>query len=110
MVRTFEPNKQLHDFSTKPTIINYALERLVQLGVEHVFGVPGDYSFPILDAVLEHKKLKWVSNTNELNAAYAADGYARAKGFSAFSTTFGVGELSAINGMGQAYAENSAVI
>ena len=36
-----------------------------------------------------------VGNTNELNAAYAADGYARVNGIAALVTTFGVGELSA---------------
>jgi pyruvate decarboxylase len=41
--------------------------------------------------------LKWVGNCNELNAGYAADGYARIKGISAVITTFGVGELSLPN-------------
>lgn len=35
---------------------------------------------------------------NELNAAYASDGYARINGIAAICTTFGVGELSALNG------------
>jgi TPP-dependent 2-oxoacid decarboxylase len=38
-------------------------------------------------------------NTNELNASYAADGYARINGLGALVTTFGVGELSAVNGI-----------
>ena len=33
------------------------------------------------------------------NAAYAADGYARRKGAAILSTTYGVGELSALNGV-----------
>jgi TPP-dependent 2-oxoacid decarboxylase len=39
--------------------------------------------------------------SNELNAAYAADGYARVKehGLGVVLTTFGVGELSAMNGI-----------
>jgi len=43
--------------------------------------------------------LDWVGNANELNAAYAADGYARVHGAAILSTTYGVGELSAINGV-----------
>lgn len=39
-----------------------------------------------------------IGNVNELNAAYAADGYARINGIAAICTTFGVGELSALNG------------
>lgn len=42
--------------------------------------------------------------------AYAADGYARVKGISALVTTFGVGELSALNGIAGAYAEQVPVI
>ena len=38
-------------------------------------------------------------STNELNAAYAADGYARVRGAGILCTTYGVGELSAINGV-----------
>ena len=43
--------------------------------------------------------LSWVGCANELNAAYAADGYARIRGAALLSTTYGVGELSAINGV-----------
>jgi pyruvate decarboxylase len=42
--------------------------------------------------------------------AYAADGYARAKGISALVTTFGVGELSAINGVAGAFSEHVPVV
>jgi pyruvate decarboxylase len=41
---------------------------------------------------------------------YAADGYARIKGISALITTFGVGELSAINAIAGAYSEMVPVI
>ena len=49
--------------------------------------------------------LNWVGNCNELNAGYAADGYARVKGISALVTTFGVGELSTLNATAGAYSE-----
>jgi indolepyruvate decarboxylase len=48
-------------------------------------------------------KVKWIGCANELNASYAADGYARIRGAAMLATTYGVGELSAINGvMGKA--------
>ncbi|KAL9106946.1 MAG: hypothetical protein Q9227_008069 [Pyrenula ochraceoflavens] len=46
-----------------------------------------------------------VGNCNELNAGYAADGYARVNGLGALVTTFGVGELSALNAVAGAYSE-----
>ncbi|WP_407158489.1 thiamine pyrophosphate-binding protein [Bradyrhizobium sp. STM 3557] len=53
--------------------------------------------------------MRWVGCCNELNAAYAADGYARIRGAAALCTTYGVGELSAINGVAGAYAEHLPV-
>lgn len=91
------------------TVIEYVLDRLHMLGINEVFGVAGDYAFPIEDAVCESKTLRWIGNCNELNAAYAADGYARIKGIAALSTTFGVGELSALNGLAGSYAEHLPV-
>ncbi|CAI3947737.1 TPP-dependent 2-oxoacid decarboxylase [Commensalibacter communis] len=88
------------------TVIEYVLSCLDDLGIDDVFGVAGDYAFPIEDAVCNSNTMRWIGNCNELNAAYAADGYARVKGAAALSTTFGVGELSAMNGIAGAYAEN----
>jgi pyruvate decarboxylase len=90
-------------------LADYLFIRLRQLGVDSMFGVPGDYNLRLLDFVTP-AGLHWVGNCNELNAAYAADGYGRIKGLSALITTYGVGELSAINGIAGAYAENTPVL
>ena len=79
------------------TVIEHVLSRLRDLGVKDIFGVAGDFSFPINDAICGREDMRWVGNCNELNAGYAADGYARIKGISAIITTFGVGELSLTN-------------
>ncbi len=84
---------------TVPTVAQYVVNRLADLGIDRVFGVPGDYAFPFDDAIEACDRLQWISCANELNAAYAADGYARVYGASILSTTYGVGELSAINGV-----------
>jgi indolepyruvate decarboxylase len=94
---------------THPSVVQYTLDRLADLGIGHVFGVPGDYAFPINDAVEVHPRLQWVPSANELNAAYAADGYARRRGAAILATTYGVGELSALNGVMGALAERLPV-
>jgi TPP-dependent 2-oxoacid decarboxylase len=96
--------------STRVAVGNYLLSRLAELGVEHLFGVPGDYNLAFLDQIVEHEGLTWVGTCNELNAAYASDGYARLRGLGVLVTTFGVGELSAINGIAGAYAEFAPVV
>ena len=92
-------------FDMAPSVVEYTLHRLADLGIGHVFGGPGDYAFPINDAVEVHPRLQWVPSANELNAAYAADGYARRRGAAMLCTTYGVGELSAINGLMGSMAE-----
>ena len=91
------------------TVIQYVLSRLRQIGVADVFGVPGDFSFPVNDAICLHPDMRWIGCCNELNAAYAADGYARVRGVGAVCTTYGVGELSALNGIAGSYAEHLPV-
>ena len=83
-------------------VADYLLDRLTDCGADHLFGVPGDYNLQFLDHVIDSPDICWVGCANELNASYAADGYARCKGFAALLTTFGVGELSAMNGMAAA--------
>ena len=94
---------------TKFTVADYLLTRLKEIGVDHIFGVPGDFVLGFLNQVMEGD-VKYVGTCNELNAAYAADGYARIRGVGAFASTFGVGELSAINGVAGAFAERVPVV
>ncbi len=88
------------------TVIELLMSRLKQIGITDVFGVPGDFSFAINDAVTNDPQMRWIGSCNELNAAYAADGYARIKGRAALSTTYGVGELSALCGVAGSYTEH----
>lgn len=92
------------------TVGQYLFERLRQQNVNTVFGVPGDFNLALLDYIYKVPQMRWAGDTNELNAAYAADGYSRVKGLGALITTFGVGELSALNGVAGAYAEHVGML
>ncbi len=91
------------------TVGEYLLFRLKEIGVGHIFGVPGDFVLGFFNQVLK-SEVTYVGACNELNAAYAADGYARIRGVGAFASTFGVGELSAVNGVAGAFAEKVPVV
>ena len=91
-------------------VADYLIKTLVNLGITEFFGLPGDYNFNILYAIEDNEQAKWIGCSNELNAGYVADGYARVKGYGAVVTTFGVGELSAMNAIAGSYAENIPVI
>ncbi len=94
----------------KQTIGDFLLRRLCEAGVRHIFGVPGDYNLELMQQLEDRGEPTWVGNCNELNASYAADGYARLNGIGALIVTNGVGALSAINGIAGAYSEHVPVI
>jgi indolepyruvate decarboxylase len=92
------------------TIGDFLLRRLMEAGIRHLFGVPGDYNLALLQQLHDAGTLKWIGTCNELNASYAADGYARLNGLGALLVTNGVGPLSAINGIGGSCSEHVPVI
>lgn len=99
-------------FERRPpgTLGRHLARRLVQIGVRDVFSVPGDFNLALLDHLIAEPELNLVGCCNELNAGYAADGYARARGVGACVVTFTVGALSAINAIAGSYSENLPII
>jgi indolepyruvate decarboxylase len=94
----------------RQAIGDFLLRRLQEAGIKHIFGVPGDYNLGFMQQLEDRGEPAWVGNCNELNASYATDGYARINGLGALSVTYGVGALSAINGIAGAYSEHVPVI
>ncbi|KAK8615379.1 hypothetical protein V6N13_069151 [Hibiscus sabdariffa] len=92
------------------TLGRHVARRLVEIGVKDVFSVPGDFNLTLLDHLIAEPGLKNIGCCNELNAGYAADGYARSRGVGACVVTFTVGGLSIINAIAGAYSENLPVI
>jgi pyruvate decarboxylase len=92
------------------TVGKYLAKRFEQIGLKHYFMVPGDYNLVLLDELLENENIEQIGCCNELNAAYAAEGYARVNGVGAVITTFNVGAYSALNGVAGAHAERLPVI
>jgi TPP-dependent 2-oxoacid decarboxylase len=91
------------------TVGEYLFQQLESLGVNHIFGVPGDYVLGLMD-VLNTTPIKLVCNCNELNAGYAADAYARLRGIGAVCVTYGVGGFSLVNAIVGAYAERVPLV
>ena len=61
----------------------YLAQRLEQAGVRHYFTVPWDFNLVLLDQLLKDPRLQLIGCCNELNAGYAAEGYARSNGIGA---------------------------
>jgi pyruvate decarboxylase len=106
-----QPNHESVNQTGQIPLGAYIFHRLAQLGVSHIFGCPGDFNLNLLDHLYTVPPMKWIGTCNELNGAYAADGYARVRGIpGVLITTYGVGELSAINGIAGAYSEHVPII
>ncbi|MBR7830374.1 alpha-keto acid decarboxylase family protein [Actinospica sp. MGRD01-02] len=95
---------------TTSTIGDFLLRRLREAGVHQLFGVPGDFNLEFMQQLEDGGVLTWVGTCNELNAAYAADGYARINGIAGLVVTNGVGALSAINGVAGSNSEHVPVV
>lgn len=91
------------------TVSSYLIQKLHEYGIKHIFGVPGDYILGFYDELIRSNMLKVVNTCDEQGAAFAADAYARVKGFGAVCITYCVGGLKVVNATAQAYAEKSPV-
>ncbi|CAL5353169.1 unnamed protein product [Camellia sinensis] len=92
------------------TLGRHLARRFVEISATDVFSVPGDFNVTLLDQLITEPNLNNIGCCNELNAGYAADGYARSRGAGARVVTFTVGGLSVINAIAGAYSEDIPVI
>lgn len=92
------------------TVADYLLTRLKQLNVTEVFQIPGDYVKHFTQALEDFDGIKTIGTSNELDASYAADAYARTRGLGAVSLQYGVSTYSALNAIAGAYVERSPVV
>lgn len=91
------------------TIGGYLIQRLQDHGLEHVFGIPGDFVLQFY-GMLQDSPIQVIGATREDCAGYAADAYARVRGLGACCVTYCVGGLSLVNSIAGAYAEKSPVV
>lgn len=91
-------------------VAEYLIKRLEEIGIENIFGVQNEFNQAILDVIENNKNLNFVGCTNILNAGYAADGYAREKGYGAVVSSYGSDEMNVLNAILGCYEEQIPVI
>lgn len=92
------------------TVADYTISRLKLQGVEALFGMPAAYCADIYEAADRAARFRTVVTASDLEAGYAADGYARVRGLSAVAVAYGVGTRSLVNAVTGAYVERSPVL
>ena len=91
-------------------VAQYIIARLRDVGVEHVFTVPGDYAAPFIDVLDSSPGITRIANINELGSGYAADGYGRYKGVGCACVQYGVGTFSLLDCVAGSYVERVPVV
>ena len=94
----------------KFTVGQYMVDRLDELGLRHLFSIAGDYSIEWVNSYVEKSRIQVIEEVNELNAGYAADGYARLNGIGALCVTYSAGALCATNAIAGSYVEKVPVV
>ncbi|TMU98842.1 thiamine pyrophosphate-binding protein [Streptomyces sp. DASNCL29] len=92
------------------TVARYLARRLAELGITHLFGVPGNHLGPFLTTLRAEGDVEWVGTPTEGGAGQAADSYARLHGIGAAAVTYGVGAFNLLNACGGAYVEHVPLI
>ncbi|GAA1093528.1 MULTISPECIES: thiamine pyrophosphate-binding protein [Streptomyces violaceusniger group] len=92
------------------TVARHLARRLAELGITHLFGVPGNHLGPFLTALRAEGDVEWVGTPTEGGAGQAADSYARLHGIGAAAVTYSVGAFNLLNACGGAYVEHVPLI
>ena len=87
------------------------VSRLLEAGVERIYGVVGDSLNPVTDAIRLNGKLKWIHVRHEETGAFAAGAEAQLSGkLTACAGSCGPGNLHLINGLFDAHRSNAPVL
>ena len=80
-------------------------------GVDHVFGVPGEETLDILDALSRSDRIRNVTTRHEQGAAFMADVHGRLTGRAAVAlATLGPGATNLLTGIADAYLDRSPLV
>jgi indolepyruvate decarboxylase len=96
--------------SPECTVARYLALRLAELGITHLFGVPGNHLGPFLTTLRDEGDIEWVGTPTEGGAGQAADAYARIHGVGAAAVTYSVGAFNLLNACGGAYVEQVPLV
>ncbi|MBU2615119.1 MAG: thiamine pyrophosphate-binding protein [Elusimicrobia bacterium] len=92
-------------------VADFITNKLYEAGGEYIFLVSGGMIMHLTDAILQHKKIKYICFQHEQGAAMAAEAYARFTGkLGIVYATAGPGVLNTITGVVGAYVDSSPCI
>ncbi|MGE7981419.1 thiamine pyrophosphate-binding protein [Solibacillus sp. NPDC093137] len=96
---------------TERTVSELMLDQLYMFGVRRIYGVVGDATFGLIDALAKQDKIKYIAVKHESTAAFMASAEAKLTGgLGVCTATMGPGAANLINGLGDAHADRAPVL
>ena len=83
---------------------------LQSLGVEHVFGVNGGANLHLIHGISDTTTIKFIPTAHEQGAGYAADAYARIRGFGIATGTSGPGATNLVTAIAASWQDSTPVL
>src|SRR6266849_9055856 len=85
---------------------DFLVAYLRKIGVQHVFGIPGDLALKLFFALGRRHGLEIITLSHEPGVGFAADGYARATGrIGVVCVTYGAGGHNMVNPVAGSFSE-----
>ena len=89
---------------------DYVVEFIAQLGVRHVFMIPGGGAMHLNDSLGKCRRLTYVCNLHEQGSAIAAEAYGQYSGLGVVMVTSGPGGTNALTGVAGAWLESTPMM
>ncbi len=97
--------------STGSTVSDIMIEQMVELGLRHVFGIPGTSILGVVDSIRKNDKITFIQVRHEQTAALMASAYGKLTGHvAACLTVAGPGATNLATGLYDAKLDNSPVV
>ena len=93
------------------TVGELMLDQLSMFGVKRIYGVVGDTTFGLIDALAKQNKIQYIAVKHESTAAFMASAEAKMTGgLGVCTATMGPGAANLLNGLGDAHADRAPVL
>ncbi len=90
---------------------DFLVAYLRKLGVDHIFGIPGDLALKLFFALGRKHGIKIITLSHEPGVGFAADGYARATGkIGVACVTYGAGGHNMVNPVAGSFSERVPIL
>ena len=97
--------------SEGPTVGDKICDQLVEFGVKHIYGIPGDSILPLVDSIRRNKDLTFIQVRHEETAAMMASAYAKLTGeLGVCLSIAGPGATNLITGLVDAASDRAPVL